>query len=184
MSAGFLFAFYNVTLIYFFFEGINMKFSQFKTKLSSVVKREATLRDDIDSLARVAIAQYGEHGDTSWIQLLANESKGMRSIATNMLKNYIKSKANVKFADDGNGDFKVTKIGKGAIEVQSIADDERWYDFETSHTIAPDMDLFTVLKAQAAKYEKRLEEGTAKRSAKNDRLLALLNSELAVEKAA
>ena len=41
------------------------------------------------------------------------------------------------------------------------------------------MDLFTVLKAQAAKYEKRLEEGTAKRSADNDRLLALLNSEFA-----
>ena len=156
-----------------------MKFSQFKTKLNSAVKREATLRDDIDSLARVAIAQYGEHGDTSWLQLLANESKNMRSIATGMLKNYIKSKANVKFEDDGEGNFKVTKKGKGAIEVQPIADDERWYNFETKHTMAPDMDLFTVLKAQAAKYEKRLEEGTAKRSADNDRLLALLNSEFA-----
>ena len=156
-----------------------MKFSQFKTKLNSAVRREATLRDDIDSLARVAIAQYGEHGDTSWIQLLANESKGMRSIATGMLKNYIKSKANVKFADDGNGDFKVTKIGKGAIQVQPIADDERWYNFETKHTIAPDMDQFTVLKAQAAKYEKRLAEGTAKRSSQNEKLLAILNSEFA-----
>jgi hypothetical protein len=156
-----------------------MKFSQFKTKLSSAVKREATLRDDIDSLARVAIAQYGEHGDTSWIQLLANESKDMRSIATGMLKNYIKSKANVKFADDGEGNFKVTKTGKGAIEVQPIADDERWYDFETSHTIAPDMDLVSVIRAKMSQYEKRLEEGTAKRSTDNDRLLALLNAEYA-----
>ena len=71
-----------------------------------------------------------------------------------MLKNYIKSKANVKFADDGNGNFKVTKIGKGAIEVQSIADDERWYDFETSHTIVADkvfMTMVTNLLASADK---------------------------------
>ena len=154
-----------------------MKFSQFKTKLSSVARREATLRDDIDSLARVAIAQYGEHGDTSWIQLLANESKGMRSIATNMLKNYIKSKANVKFADDGNGNFKVTKIGKGAIEVQSIADDERWYDFETSHTIVADKVFMTMVTNLLASADKAKENGKLKTmNSEEERIYAFLRS--------
>jgi len=160
-----------------------MELKTFKTKLNAVIKSESTLRDNVQALAVSAIETFGQHGDTSRIEMLVNASIKMKSIRSQTLKEFIKDHANVKFTPvkDGVG-FVVKKIGKGAIEVKEV--ESNWYDFDKVGVTKPDMDLLIKAQALLAQWEKSKEEGKAKVSNVNDRLAALIKAELAAHKAA
>ena len=65
---------------------MEMNDKQFTSKLKSAIKRESSLRDDIEDLARAAIERYSSNGDTSRIARLVNASVSMHSIRSNTLK--------------------------------------------------------------------------------------------------
>ena len=160
-----------------------MELKTFKTKLNAVIKSESTLRDNVQALAVSAIETYGQHGDTSRIELLVNASIKMKSIRSQTLKEFVKDHANVKFTPvkDGVG-FVVKKIGKGAIEVKDV--ESNWYDFDKVGVAKPDMDLLLKVQAVMSGWDKSIEEGKAKRNAFNDRMAAIIKAELAAHKAA
>jgi len=160
-----------------------MELKTFKTKLNAVIKSESTLRDNVQALAVSAIETYGQHGDTSRIEMLVNASIKMKSIRSQTLKEFIKEHANVKFTPvkDGVG-FVVKKIGKGAIEVKEVT--INWYDFDKVGVAKPDMDLLLKAKAMMAGWGKSIEEGKARRNTFNDRLAAIIEAELAAHEAA
>lgn len=160
-----------------------MELKTFKTKLNAVIKSESTLRDNVQALAVSAIETYGQHGDTSRIELLVNASIKMKSIRSQTLKEFVKDHANVKFTPvkDGVG-FVVKKIGKGAIEVKEV--ESNWYDFDKVGVAKPDMDLLLKVQAVMSGWDKSIEEGKAKRNAFNDRMAAIIKAELAAHKAA
>ena len=155
-----------------------MKLTQFKTKLSSIVKRLRTASEDIETLARVALTQFANHGDTSYIEMLVNQVKGTRVPRSGTLKDYIKNHANVVFKDNGQGDFKVTKKGKGPIEVNMPADQDRWYNFNNDGQATPDKEFPKLLQGVITTFEKAMENGKAKTSSDVDMLLAKVKSEL------
>tara|TARA_R110002050_G_scaffold1381_2_gene10081 strand:- start:827 stop:1321 length:495 start_codon:yes stop_codon:yes gene_type:complete len=160
-----------------------MKTVYFKMMLDNVVANESTMRDNVQALAVSAIETYGQHGDTSRIEMLVNASIKMKSIRSQTLKEFIKYHANVKFmpVKDGVG-FVVKKIGKGAIEVKEVT--INWYDFDKVGVAKPDMDLLLKAKAMMAGWGKSIEEGKAKRNTFNDRLAAIIDAELAAHEAA
>jgi len=160
-----------------------MKTVYFKMMLENVVANESTMRDNVQALAVSAIETFGNHGDTSRIEMLVNASIKMKSIRSQTLKEFIKDHANVKFTPvkDGVG-FVVKKIGKGAIEVKEVT--INWYDFDNAGVAKPDMDLLIKAQALLAQWEKSKEEGKAKISNVNDRLAAMIAAELVAHKAA
>ena len=160
-----------------------MKTVYFKMMLDNVVANESTMRDNVQALAVSAIETYGQHGDTSRIEMLVNASIKMKSIRSQTLKEFIKDHAHVKFTPvkDGVG-FVVKKIGKGAIEVKEVT--ISWYDFDKVGVAKPDMDLLLKAKAMMAGWGKSIEEGKAKRNTFNDRLAAIIEAELAAHEAA
>ena len=160
-----------------------MKTVYFKMMLDNVVANESTMRDNVQALAVSAIETFGNHGDTSRIEMLVNASIKMKSIRSQTLKEFIKEHANVKFTPvkDGVG-FVVKKIGKGAIEVKEVT--INWYDFDKVGVAKPDMDLLLKAKAMMAGWGKSVEEGKARRNTFNDRLAAIIEAELAAHEAA
>ena len=160
-----------------------MKTVYFKMMLDNVVANESTMRDNVQALVVSAIETYGQHGDTSRIEMLVNASIKMKSIRSQTLKEFIKDHANVKFTPvkDGVG-FVVKKVGKGAIEVKEEA--SNWYDFDKVGVAKPDMDLLIKAQALLAQWEKSKGEGKAKVSNVNDRLAAMIKAELVAHKAA
>tara|TARA_R110001632_G_scaffold157747_2_gene275985 strand:+ start:62 stop:544 length:483 start_codon:yes stop_codon:yes gene_type:complete len=160
-----------------------MKTVYFKMMLDNVVANESTMRDNVQALAVSAIETFGNHGDTSRIEMLVNASIKMKSIRSQTLKEFIKDHANVKFTPvkDGVG-FVVKKIGKGAIEVKEV--ESNWYDFDKVGVAKSDMDLLLKVQAVMSGWDKSIEEGKAKRNAFNDRMAAIIKAELAAHKAA
>ena len=160
-----------------------MKTVYFKMMLDNVVANESTMRDNVQALVVSAIETYGQHGDTSRIEMLVNASIKMKSIRSQTLKEFIKDHANVKFTPvkDGAG-FVVKKVGKGAIEVKVV--ESNWYDFDKVGVAKSDMDLLIKAQALLAQWEKSKEEGKAKVSNVNDRLAAMIKAELVAHKAA
>lgn len=154
-----------------------MKTVFFNMLLENVKANELNLRDNIQQLVISAVDTFGQHGDTSRIQALVNASISMRSVRSNVLKNFIKAHANVSFkaAKDGEG-FTVRKIGKGDIEVKPIESD--WFDFDNEGVAKPDLDLAVKVKALLSAVAKAKEEGRAKVSAENERLEAVLRATL------
>ena len=151
--------------------------------LENVVANESTMRDNVQALAVSAIETFGQHGDTSRIEMLVNATIKMKSIRSQTLKEFIKDHANVKFTPvkDGAG-FVVKKIGKGAIEVKEVT--VSWYDFDKVGVAKSDMDLLLKVQAVMSGWDKSIEEGKAKRNAFNDRMAAIIKAELAAHKAA
>ena len=160
-----------------------MKTVYFKMMLENVVANESTMRDNVQALAVSAIETFGQHGDTSRIEMLVNATIKMKSIRSQTLKEFIKDHANVKFTPvkDGAG-FVVKKIGKGAIEVKEVT--INWYDFDNAGVAKPDADLLLKLQATMSGWDKSIEEGKAKRNAFNDRMAAMIKAELVAHKAA
>ena len=160
-----------------------MKTVYFKMMLENVIANESTMRDNVQALAVSAIETYGQHGDTSRIEMLVNATIKMKSIRSQTLKEFIKDHANVKFTPvkDGVG-FVVKKIGKGAIEVKEVT--INWYDFDNAGVAKPDADLLLKLQATMSGWDKSIEEGKAKRNAFNDRMAAMIKAELVAHKAA
>jgi len=160
-----------------------MKTVYFKMMLENVIANESTMRDNVQALAVSAIETFGNHGDTSRIEMLVNATIKMKSIRSQTLKEFIKDHANVKFTPVKNGvGFVVKKIGKGAIEVKEVT--INWYDFDNAGVAKPDMDLLIKAQALLAQWEKSKEEGKAKISNVNDRLAAMIAAELVAHKAA
>ena len=161
--------------------GTIMELSNFKNLLADVVKSEGTLRDNIQTLVESAIATFGQHGDTSRIEMLMKASINMRSVRSATLGNFIKAHANVRFVPSKNlDDYKVKKIGKGDATVKEIT--TLWYDFDTSG-VQKDLDLLKLAQALITRYEKATEDGKAKVSTQADKLAALISSELEHNKA-
>ena len=160
-----------------------MKTVYFKMMLENVIANESTMRDNVQALAVSAIETFGQHGDTSRIEMLVNATIKMKSIRSQTLKEFIKDHANVKFTPvkDGAG-FVVKKIGKGAIEVKEVT--INWYDFDKAGVAKSDMDLLLKVQAVMSGWDKSIEEGKAKRNAFNDRMAAIIKAELAAHKAA
>ena len=153
-----------------------MKTTYFKLLLANVVKSEGTLRDNLQTLVESAIATYGEHGDTSRLEMLMKASINMRAVRSATLGNFIKAHATVRFVPSKNlDDYKVKKIGKGEATIKEIT--TLWYDFDTSG-VQKDMDLIQTLQTLMTKYGKAKEDGKAKISAQADKIAALISSEL------
>ena len=153
-----------------------MELSNFKNLLANVVKSEGTLRDNIQTLVESAIVTFGQHGDTSRLEMLMKASINMRSVRSATLGNFIKAHANVRFVPSKNlDDYKVKKIGKGEATIKEVT--TLWYDFDTSG-VQKDMDLIQTLTTLMNKYGKAKEDGKAKVSAQSDRIAAWISSEL------
>jgi len=155
-----------------------MKTVYFKMMLENVVANEATMRDNVQALAVSAIETYGQHGDTSRIEMLVNASIKMKSIRSQTLKEFIKDHANVKFTPvkDGVG-FVVKKIGKGAIEVKEVA--SNWYDFDKVG-VAVEKEVMKVLKGALATIKKAQSDNKLKTmTVAESRVVAQLESMLA-----
>ena len=156
-----------------------MELKTFKTKLNAVIKSESTLRDNVQALAVSAIETFGNHGDTSRIEMLVNASIKMKSIRSQTLKEFIKGHANVKFTPvkDGVG-FVVKKIGKGAIEVKEV--ESNWYDFDKVG-VAVEKEAMKVLKGALATIKKAQSDNKLKTmTVAESRMVAQLESMLAV----
>lgn len=155
-----------------------MELKTFKTKLAGVVRSENSLRENIQALTVSAVETFGEHGDTSRIEMLVNASVKMRSIRSNTLKDFIKAHANVRFvaAKDGEG-FTVKKAGKGPIEVQPI--DSDWWEFDKQGVAKPDFDALVKAKHLLSSLDKAKDEGRAKLNSANDRIEAVLRATIA-----
>jgi len=156
-----------------------MELKTFKTKLNAVIKSESTLRDNVQALAVSAIETYGQHGDTSRIEMLVNASIKMKSIRSQTLKEFIKEHANVKFTPvkDGVG-FVVKKSGKGAIEVKEV--ESNWYDFDKVG-VAVEKEAMKVLKGALATIKKAQSDNKLKTmTVAESRMVAQLESMLAV----
>jgi len=155
-----------------------MELKTFKTKLASVVKSEATLRGNIQSLTISAVDTFAQHGDTSRIEMLVNASVAMRSVRSNTLKDFIKAHANVKFTPNQNQDgFIVKKIGKGPVEVKPIESD--WFDFN-NEGIAKEKVALAIIKAALSSIDKAQEKGTLKTMVSaEEKLVAQLRAALA-----
>lgn len=155
-----------------------MEFKTFKTKLNAVIKSESTLRDNVQALAVSAIETFGNHGDTSRIEMLVNASIKMKSIRSQTLKEFIKAHANVKFTPvkDGVG-FVVKKIGKGAIEVKVV--ESNWYDFDKVG-VAVEKEAMKVLKGALATIKKAQSDNKLKTmTVAESKMVAQLESMLA-----
>ena len=155
-----------------------MELKTFKTKLNAVIKSESTLRDNVQALAVSAIETFGNHGDTSRIEMLVNASIKMKSIRSQTLKEFIKDHANVKFTPvkDGVG-FVVKKIGKGAIEVKEV--ESNWYDFDKVG-VAVEKEAMKVLKGALATIKKAQSDNKLKTmTVAESRVVAQLESMLA-----
>jgi len=156
-----------------------MELKTFKTKLNAVIKSESTLRDNVQALAVSAIETFGNHGDTSRIEMLVNASIKMKSIRSQTLKEFIKEHANVKFTPvkDGAG-FVVKKVGKGAIEVKVV--ESNWYDFDKVG-VAVEKEVMKVLKGALATIKKAQSDNKLKTmTVAESRVVAQLESMLAV----
>lgn len=155
-----------------------MELKTFKTKLNAVIKSESTLRDNVQALAVSAIETYGQHGDTSRIEMLVNASIKMKSIRSQTLKEFIKDHANVKFTPvkDGVG-FVVKKNGKGAIEVKEVT--ISWYDFDKVG-VAVEKEAMKVLKGALATIKKAQSDNKLKTmTVAESKMVAQLESMLA-----
>ena len=155
-----------------------MELKTFKTKLNAVIKSESTLRDNVQALAVSAIETFGNHGDTSRIEMLVNASIKMKSIRSQTLKEFIKDHANVKFTPvkDGAG-FVVKKVGKGAIEVKEVA--SNWYDFDKVG-VAVEKEAMKVLKGALATIKKAQSDNKLKTmTVAESKMVAQLESMLA-----
>jgi len=155
-----------------------MKTVYFKMMLENVVANESTMRDNVQALAVSAIETFGNHGDTSRIEMLVNATIKMKSIRSQTLKEFIKDHANVKFTPVKNGvGFVVKKIGKGAIEVKEVT--INWYDFDNAG-VAVEKEAMKVLRGALATINKARSDNKLKTmTVEESRVVAQLESMLA-----
>ncbi len=155
-----------------------MKTVYFKMMLDNVVANESTMRDNVQELVVSAIETFGNHGDTSRIEMLVNASIKMKSIRSQTLKEFIKDHANVKFTPvkDGAG-FVVKKVGKGAIEVKEVT--VNWYDFDKVG-VAVEKEAMKVLRGALATIKKAQSDNKLKTmTVAESKMVAQLESMLA-----
>ena len=154
----------------------NGKFSQFKTAVKSIVRSALTMRDNIDAAARVALSQYAEHGDTTWLSFLLTETVNVKALATGTLSNWICAHANVKRAKSKSGDIVFRKVSRNAdIAVTMPEPDDHWYDFDTTGQAKPDVDAYVALRSLIRKIQSSLEDGRAKDKSASETLLRKLD---------
>ena len=154
----------------------NGKFSQFKTAVKSIVRSALTMRDNIDAAARVALVQYAEHGDTTWLSFLLTETVNVKSLATGTLSNWICAHANVKRAKSKSGDIVFRKVSRNADIVVTMPEpDDHWYDFDTTGQAKPDVDAYVALRALIRKIQSSWEDGRAKDQGASEMLLKRLD---------
>lgn len=159
---------------------------QFTAKLNGVIKSAKSMRESVQALIESGLEQYGEHGDTGQLSRLIQACVGVRSLPTNVIRDYIKAHANVMFtkAKDGTHVFKKA-AGEKTTAVKPTT--QTWYDWEGNGNKAPQTDFDVEKKIQMLikSTTKALEEGKVKegQEAEASSLVAKLQEVLAGAKA-
>ena len=153
-----------------------MKLQTFKNQVTKIFEAITKQSDRIEEVTRVALTQYAEHGDTSFLVFVVFAAMDCASINDSKLRGYIKAHANVSIDVEKRTITKKSK--RSAIAVTMPTDEECWYEFGKAPVNQTDMDLLKRLASLLNTYEKAKDETRAKQSAQADRLVALITSEL------
>lgn len=127
-----------------------MSQKQFTNALNGVIRSASSQRDKIQNLVMDSLNHFVEYGDTTRMTTLVDRVKGVKSLNTTALKQYIESHANVTYTKmkDGSDGFK--KQGKGATPEVKTPDVE-WYNFRNQTTqpqaLVIDQKVTSILKA-------------------------------------
>lgn len=159
---------------------------QFTAKLNGVIKSAKSMRESVQVLIESGLEQYGEHGDTGQLSRLIQACVGVRSLPTNVIRDYIKAHANVMFTKAKDGSY-VFKKAAGEKETTTVAITATWYDWEGNGNAAPktDFDVEKRIQMLIKSTTKALEEGKVKEGQESEAslLVAKLQEVLAGAKA-
>ena len=134
----------------------------FGTKLSSVVKRSKTAREDLQALLVFGLVHYRDHADTCYLNKSVQACVGVGSLDTRKMQQYLQFHANIAWtkveiksgAKKGQVDYVFKKKGEHA---EVTLPSEPWYEFEKEVEDKPAIDVLVKLvnfrKTIAKEYE-------------------------------
>lgn len=133
----------------------------FNRKLGNVVKSAKAMRDNVQELIVAGLVHYEQHGDTGYLTDLARACKGVKSLPTQTITDYIKEHANVGWGKLKDKQLGFKKVGK---EVEVRMPEVTWYDWEGGkhNQITQDYDLLSSVRSAVTKAIKKAQEGHLK----------------------
>ena len=134
----------------------------FNKKLGGIVASAKSQRDSVQLLIASGVEQYLEHQDTGQLSRLVAACVTVKSLPTTVIKDYIKSRVNVKYVKARDGSMVFKKDGEAPTMLEAL--DVSWYDWKGNNQHKPkaDVDILQKLKNFAASLEKTLVEGKLK----------------------
>lgn len=138
-----------------------MNEKQFNQKLSGVIRSAKNMRESIQELIVSGLVHYENHNDSGRLTAIVTACKGVKSLPTATIADYIKAHANLGWGKlkDGKPGFRT--IGKGAeVKMPEVT----WYDWEGGkhNQVTSDYAFLSTIKGAITKAVKAAEEGRIK----------------------
>ena len=132
-----------------------MNQKQFTDALNGVIRSATNQRDKIQNLAIDALRHYASSGDATRLSTLIHRIRGVKSLNTSALKQYIESHANLTFTTMKDGTYGFRKSGKGEASVTEPV--ESWYVFRNQTTQPQSLDFDKSVTSLVKKIQKARE---------------------------
>ena len=133
----------------------------FNQKLAAFVRSQKTQRDNLQVLLQSGFEQATQHGQLSQLSAVLNETIGVRSINTVVLKEYIQAHANVKWS---KGKDKKMRFEKAEKTLTVVMPDVPWYEHSSAvkNQAKADMDVLARARTLLTTLSKSMKEGGIK----------------------
>ena len=125
---------------------------QFTNALNGVIRSATNQRDKIQNLVMDGLSHYANSGDATRLSALIHRIRGVKSLNTSALKQYIECHANLTFTTMKDGTYGFRKSGKGEASVTEPV--ESWYVFHNQTTQPQSLDFDKSVTSLVKKVQK------------------------------
>lgn len=139
----------------------NVTEKTFTKVLASFIKGQTSSRDTLQALIGFGLEQYANNRNAAYLSSILAKCKGVKSVPTVTVLEYIKAHANVKYAklSDNTMGFKMN--GDDPVVTNP---EVTWYDWTGGkhNAVKADMDVTAQVKALLSRINKAMQEGHVK----------------------
>lgn len=139
----------------------NVTEKTFSKVLSSFIKGQTTSRDTLQALLGFGFEQYANNRNAAYLSSILAKCKGVKSVPTITVLEYIKAHANVKYVKLSDNTMGFKMDGDNPVVTNPTV---TWYDWEGGkhNNIKADMDVTAQVKALLTRITKAMKEGHVK----------------------
>lgn len=154
--------------------------SNFKAKLSSVIKAAKSGRANLQALIEFGLAHYAEHGDTVYLQQCVDACVGVGSLNTSRMISFIEAHANITWRkkESKEGD-KIAVFSKAAgQQAEVLPVTTAWWEYEKPDAELKAKDVLKMMQDMHKRIASELDRHNVTDEAVAKRALEMLSLDL------